>query len=502
MKNNKGFVLIETIIVISILTIGLLSLYASYVLIMRKANNSNIPSPSNSYIAYQVGTKYIVNSNSHVSNKAYTEVYHRGDRYYIREVSKSGSPSTSSECNEELNSLFLNLNIEKVYYIDMNISDVFDSDLLLSFDGSSIDYLNSIKNNADINMIAEQTIIVKTLLNGKTEFSFYQPSSEADTVPLRSTVIGSNTANISHTSTTPGAEISSTSEKVLAATMDDYGLSYYYRGAVENNYLVFANMCWRIVRIVGNGAIKIVLYNADGPSCNETGDLKAFATINGLNYAKFNPSRNVMAYTGFMYGNDYPSATNITEIRQNNTDSTILTALKDWYDAKFDHNQRLLIADVIWCNDKSFYTTNPTSSYADYSGYRRIEIDKSPSLICPTIEGEELVSKYTSSYGIGNGELAQYKIGLLTADEVAFAGSMNQTNNTNYYLYENAKGVWWTMTPDIFRSSAYVYAVTSSGALRYQAVDSTSYIRPAIALDPAIEVLGNGTKTNPYMVIE
>ncbi len=42
---------------------------------------------------------------------------------------------------------------------------------------------------------------------------------------------------------------------------DDYGTSYYYRGAVENNYVVFANMCWRVVRVVGDGSIKLTLYN-------------------------------------------------------------------------------------------------------------------------------------------------------------------------------------------------------------------------------------------------
>lgn len=52
-----------------------------------------------------------------------------------------------------------------------------------------------------------------------------------------------------------------TTEAVLAGTNDDYGGSYYFRGAVKNNYVKFANKCWRIVRITGNGAIKLVLHN-------------------------------------------------------------------------------------------------------------------------------------------------------------------------------------------------------------------------------------------------
>ena len=52
-------------------------------------------------------------------------------------------------------------------------------------------------------------------------------------------------------------------ERVLAPTTDDYGTSYYYRGAVEDNYLTFAGMCWRIVRIAGDGSVKIVLEDQD-----------------------------------------------------------------------------------------------------------------------------------------------------------------------------------------------------------------------------------------------
>ena len=53
--------------------------------------------------------------------------------------------------------------------------------------------------------------------------------------------------------TIPGREVSSTDEG-LRETIDDYGTTYYYRGAVEDNYVIFARKCWRIVRITGNGA--------------------------------------------------------------------------------------------------------------------------------------------------------------------------------------------------------------------------------------------------------
>lgn len=53
--------------------------------------------------------------------------------------------------------------------------------------------------------------------------------------------------------TTPGSAVSSADEALLASTEDDYGTSYYFRGAVKDNYVQFANKCWRIVRVGGDG---------------------------------------------------------------------------------------------------------------------------------------------------------------------------------------------------------------------------------------------------------
>ena len=61
--------------------------------------------------------------------------------------------------------------------------------------------------------------------------------------------------------TTPGAAISTADEAEFASTEDDYGTSYYFRGAVTNNYVEFANKCWRIVRVGGDGSVKLILHN-------------------------------------------------------------------------------------------------------------------------------------------------------------------------------------------------------------------------------------------------
>ena len=48
------------------------------------------------------------------------------------------------------------------------------------------------------------------------------------------------------------------SDKGLYATIDDYGTSYYYRGSVNNNYVYFAGYYWRVIRINGDGSIRLL----------------------------------------------------------------------------------------------------------------------------------------------------------------------------------------------------------------------------------------------------
>ena len=109
-----------------------------------------------------------------------------------------------------------------------------------------------------------------------------------------------NNNTLSEPKTTLGSATSNSTEAVLASTEDDYGTSYYFRGAVTNNFVEYANMCWRIVRITGDGSIKLVLYNYNGLTstnntptsstpCNVTGNAYAYARYEGDTYkSEFN----------------------------------------------------------------------------------------------------------------------------------------------------------------------------------------------------------------------
>ena len=306
-----------------------------------------------------------------------------------------------------------------------------------------------------------------------------------------------------------------TTEAELASTEDDYGTSYYFRGAVKNNYVEFANKCWRIVRIVGDGSVKLVLHNdntagtANPCSSVNNNDTASFAHYDGKKYASsFNSKKDDNAYIGFMYGtagaSDYASA------HANNNKSDILKNLETWY----TNNLALYadkLADTIWCNDRSTvsggqglgYGTNAT----DYAAYNRIYGGNaasyaSPSLICPNDNKGGKLSKFTvDDTANGNGNLT-YKIGLLTADEIAFAGSIHKTYNRSTYLQENTGDIYWlSLSPSFFNGVEACVWYVESGELYYYYGSRNSGLRPAISLVSSTNVTGDGTSENPYKVV-
>ena len=104
------------------------------------------------------------------------------------------------------------------------------------------------------------------------------------------------------------------SEIGLYATNDDDGTSYFYRGAVENNYLSFAGFIWRIVRINGNDSIRLIY---SGTSTSATGSATSIGT------SQFNSKYYDPTYEGYKYHENFqlkddPTLVNYTNISDNN----------------------------------------------------------------------------------------------------------------------------------------------------------------------------------------
>ena len=283
----------------------------------------------------------------------------------------------------------------------------------------------------------------------------------------------------------------------MYAAEDDYGTTYYYRGAVNDNWFQFGTnssgqpLYWRIVRINGDGSIRLI-YN--GTNTATTGDSTMINTSQA-----FNTSSSNNAYVGYMYKSE--------EVHGLVESSDIKKELDEWYSNNLSKNADKIDGNAGFCGDRTSTTTygeapnntggtGTTTTY--YGAQYRLYINKIPTFKC-TYEDASGVKQdlyTTNGSSKGNGKLT-YPIGLITADEVAFAGGVYSERNRSYYLYTNT--YYWTMSPHSFGSStAYVFTVNSNGNLNYTYVTSTNDVRPVINLKSAIAISGEGSTDKPF----
>ena len=287
---------------------------------------------------------------------------------------------------------------------------------------------------------------------------------------------------------------------------DDFGTSYYFRGAVENNYVSFANYYWRIIRINGDGSIRMI-YAGTSPHENGYNDSSTYDMRIGR--SAYNSSYNDNAYVGYMYGT--AGSTTYDATHSNTNDSTIKSYIDTWYQNNLNSYSQY-IADTIYCNDRSvtpvdsfdgmaFTGTGIGTEDTAYSNIKRNYIDHTPSLKCTNIN-----DRFTVSNDIGNTALT-YPVGLITLDEAAMAGGLiydvntsSYIKNMDYYLYT---GYWyWTMTPDAFAGGfARVADVSRDGFLNaglvYTAAGSAL---PVVSLNSDAISRGSGTMIDPFVV--
>ena len=263
---------------------------------------------------------------------------------------------------------------------------------------------------------------------------------------------------------------------------DDDGTTYYFAGNPSDNWVRWAGFYWRIIRINGDGTIRLI-YSGEG-SAQTTGSGTQIQT------SAFNSSYTDNMYVGFKYTSN--------NVHGTGTNSTILTALNTWYSNNLASYADDIDTNAGFCGDRtpnSGSGTGTTTTY--YAAYNRLYTNKTPSFRCSNSS-----DLYTTSGGSQGNKVLQYPIGLITADEVAYAGGVYVTSNTSYYLYTGQD--YWTMSPYYFgRSSAYanVFRVRSAGQLSYNCVNRALGVRPVINLKSSVQFSeGNGTSETPLVV--
>lgn len=236
-----------------------------------------------------------------------------------------------------------------------------------------------------------------------------------------------------------GVEIA-TEDEGLIKSYDDIGVSYYFRGNVTNNYVYFAGLTWRIVRINGDGTVRLIL---DG------------STDSVANYYE-------IGATEFNFAN-----------------SSMEEYLKNWSEINLKDYTNY-IANTKFCNDIGY-----DEGY-NYNSYTRVMTNKIPTLNC--------LGDYFNS-----------NIGLLTIDEVIYAGANTVNGNQNFYLYNsNITDVWYTMTgAKGSDTNINMFMVDNNGNIKTN-VNGNLYrnVRPVINLVKNIEMKGTGTITDPYQMVD
>ena len=366
--------------------------------------------------------------------------------------------------------------------------------------------INSINSNGDETSI---TITVDATDNVGIYYYYYKLDNEEEIrVEKNSYTFEGLEKDSVHTITVrvedaAGNEASSTDEVtvgvkagdvILAAskpqgqTPDWTGQTTYYYTGKPNNWVQFAGFWWRIIRINGDGSIRMIY---QGTSANETG------TGTQIGTKAFNSPGDNNMYVGFKYGSNssdyavtHANINNSTVLGSDNSNDT--TTLNGWYRANLLEYTTYIDGNAGFCGDRRLNSgTGTGETVTTYQPSIRIN-NSTPNLSC------EKVDIYTiDEFEYGNGALT-YPIGLISADE-AMLGGILRTGSPNTYL--NTNQIYWTMSPNGFNGSiASMLVVSSSGHIGGGNDVFTTYpgVRPVINLRSDVQITGSGTVSDPF----
>ena len=190
------------------------------------------------------------------------------------------------------------------------------------------------------------------------------------------------------------------------------------------------------------------------------------------------------------------SSKSLATAQTNNINSTIKTVIDTWYKNNLTAYTSKL-ADETFCNDRSISsgTGYKTDSTTLYGAYNRNSDRRTPSLKCAQDNDKFKVANASAKL--------DYPVALITADELAMAGGVYNTSNTNYYLYNGQ--YQWSLSPGSFLPSdshAFAWRVNPSGSLGpWRHVEDSFGVRPVINLRADTQITkGDGSSLNPFVV--
>ena len=192
------------------------------------------------------------------------------------------------------------------------------------------------------------------------------------------------------------------------------------------------------------------------------------------------------------YNNDYNHAEyvgfqyTVGSQRGTTTNSTIKTYLDNWYTKYFNENiGTSRFSQTTFCNDRNTSSTWASNgSRVEYAPLTRLSAD-TPT---PTFE-------------CNDADVVTNNLGLITADEIVLAGGKAGTNNSAFYLNNNSMA-YWAGSPYAFGDSdSYVFVLSPFSGLTAGLVDRRAGgARGVVSLSSESKLLGSGTYNDVYIV--
>ena len=426
----------------------------------------------------------------------------------IKWVEKTGENSTKSIIKISSNSINIDDATSELTENDTKLklytSYSFDADTAkyklsnpIVADPTTLDYSNGtnyyiIEEDMSFNQMTKK-LFTHNLLSDITIYLIKDASKSSSKLMLNNTSYDSVKYNLNVTSLTEMELETDKSDRGLYQSTDDYGTTYYYRGNVKNNNVYFAGFYWQIVRINGDGSIRLI-YNGAVKNANGINQ-----SINSKTY-QFNKVYNDPAYVGYMYGDS--EGTTVDEVHNNTNSSPIKIIIDNWYQNNIISNgyDDYISITAGFCGDRTVIKGDGVSNTAEttFGALGRLQ-QNSAQFNCPELSRD----LYTiADANIGNKALT-YPIGLITSDELVFAGMDSKHTNRLSWIYSELNS--WTMSPSTFNvsySMGRLFYQIGSGYIHIHGwPTSTLSVRPVINLKEDVEISGGmGTANDPFIV--